>query len=161
MATAYMQKKATAYADFVNLDCRELNEYSDYGAKAKKRFLNEGRSILRILAQELGLSKYEVKINKAGIAVSGDVTLIGVWDDGDNSRGIYISLSEPAMYVGHPFIFGREYDPDECVFMYKSVQHMKDWSGGRNQWTGFNDFKDLTALSKKLEENVRYLFLVR
>ena len=49
---------------------------------AKRTFLNVGRTFLRALAKDLCLRDYKVTSNAGGIAVSGDCTLMGVWDGG-------------------------------------------------------------------------------
>ena len=65
----------------------ELNGYSDQAASNKDVYLRLGRRVLAALVKELGLVDYKIRINKAGPAVSGDVTLIGMWNESD---GIYI-----------------------------------------------------------------------
>lgn len=57
---------------------------------AKKPFLNLGKVFLRALAKDLGLRDAKVTSNPGGIAVSGDCSLIGMWDQG----GIYINISQ-------------------------------------------------------------------
>ena len=57
----------------------------------KKIFLNTGKAFLRALAKDLGLRDALVSANEGGIAVSGECTLIGMWEEG----GIYICLSQP------------------------------------------------------------------
>ena len=54
----------------------------------KKVFLNTGKTFLRALAKDLELREVRVTSNAGGIAVSGECTLIGVWESG----GIYIQL---------------------------------------------------------------------
>ena len=53
---------------------------------SKKVFLNVGKTFLRALAKDLGLRDTTVSANPGGIAVSGECTLIGMWETG----GIYI-----------------------------------------------------------------------
>lgn len=85
---------------------------------AKRTFLNVGRTFLRALAKDLCLRDYKVTSNAGGIAVSGDCTLMGVWDGG----GIYLNLSQPACGGDH-------------VICYRSIRHLKDYSGsGYNHW---------------------------
>ncbi len=57
---------------------------------AKKTFLHVGRVFLRALAKDLGLRDAVVKSNAAGIAVSGECSLYGMWEEG----GIYICLGQ-------------------------------------------------------------------
>ena len=58
---------------------------------AKKTFLNLGKVFLRALSKDLGLRDAQIKSNPCGIAVSGDCSLIGMWENG----GIYVNLSQP------------------------------------------------------------------
>ena len=97
-----------------------LNEYSDSHASNKEVFLGLGRRVLAALVKEFGLVDYKLNINRAGAAVSGDATMIGMWD-GDN--GIYINMSSPGMYKEH----GKE------VFYYRDVRAIDDYTGGINQ----------------------------
>lgn len=55
---------------------------------SKKAFLNTGKAFLRALARDLGLHDVTVSANPGGIAVSGECTLIGMWETG----GIYVCL---------------------------------------------------------------------
>lgn len=84
---------------------------------AKKEFLNTGKAFLRALARDLDLLEYKVYANPGGIAVSGDCTLIGMWEDG----GLYIDISQPC--IG-----------GEDAVLYRTVRHIKDYSGGHNNF---------------------------
>ena len=57
---------------------------------AKKQFLNTGKAFLRALAKDLGLQEVSVSANAAGIGVSGDCTLMGMW----HTNGLYVNLSQ-------------------------------------------------------------------
>lgn len=94
---------------------------------AKRTFLNVGRTFLRALAKDLCLRDYKVTSNPGGIAVSGDCTLMGMWECG----GIYINLSQPTC-------------GGDRVVLYRTVRHMKDYTGGYNHWL---TRRDLAALS--------------
>lgn len=59
---------------------------------SKKAFLNTGKAFLRALARDLGLHDVTVSANPGGIAVSGECTLIGMWETG----GIYVCLYQSA-----------------------------------------------------------------
>lgn len=95
----------------------DLNGYSTETASNKKVYLCLGRSVLRSLAKALDLKEFKVSINKAGPAVSGDITLIGMWNNGN---GIYVAMSEPRLFGMRK---GRE------TFYYRYVTHMKDYGG--------------------------------
>lgn len=92
---------------------------------AKKTFLNVGKVFLRTLAKDLGLHDASILSNAGGIAVSGECTLTGMWENG----GIHICLYQPA--------FGGE-----NVLCYRSVRHVRDFKGG------YNHFITLSELEK-------------
>lgn len=109
---------------------------------AKRTFLNVGRAFLRALAKDLGLRDAKITSNAAGIAVSGDCTLMGMWENG----GIYVNISQPAC-------------GGELVLCYRSIWHLKDYSGGYNHWLKREDLRDYsydrllsTLLTLKKEE---------
>lgn len=55
----------------------DWNKSCSYDAEQKRRFHAIARSRLKKLAAELGLARgsYDLRSNKAGIAVSGEITL--------------------------------------------------------------------------------------
>lgn len=91
---------------------------------SKKTFLNLGKVFLRALAKDLGLREVTVSSNAGGIAVSGECTLIGMWENG----GIYVCIEQPA--------YGRE-----NVLYYRTVRHSKDYKGGYNHFLTRSDLK--------------------
>ena len=98
----------------------ELNGYNSQAAYNKNQYLKVGRSVLTAIAKHLRLIEYKVSVNKAGIAVSGDITLIGL---SANGKGIYVNFSSPMLFGGSP-----------ANFYYRLVTYMKDYAGsGRNQ----------------------------
>lgn len=82
---------------------------------AKKQFLNTGRAFLRALGKDLGLADAKADSNPGGIAVSGECTLMGMWQ----TNGLYVQLSQPC--------FDRE-----RVLLYRTIRHSKDYAGWRN-----------------------------
>ena len=60
---------------------------------AKKQFLSTGRTFLRELGKDLGLRDAKASARPGGIAVSGDCTLIGMWQ----TNGLYVQLSQPCL----------------------------------------------------------------
>ena len=85
----------------------------------KKTFLNVGKTFLRALGKDLGLRDVKVVSNAGGIAVSGECTLIGMWED----SGIYISIQQP-------YCMGQD------LLLYRTVRHIKDYKGGYNNFVG-------------------------
>ena len=91
---------------------------------SKKVFLNVGKTFLRALAKDLDLRDATVSANPGGIAVSGECTLIGMWETG----GIYICLYQPA---------GGGND----VLLYRTVRHSRDYKGGYNRFLSRRDLE--------------------
>jgi len=92
---------------------------------AKKQFHTKSKAFLRTLGNDLGLTEFKVSNNHGGIAVSGEITLMGLWTEND---GIYLQLSQ--------CITGKQ------EFLYRGISHMKDHSGGPNQWMDLKLFKN-------------------
>jgi len=84
---------------------------------AKKVFHTKSAAFLRTLGNDLGLQDFKVNKNYGGIAVSGEITLMGMWAEGN---GVYFQLSQ---HLG-----GTK------EFLYRHMTHMKDYSSGPNQW---------------------------
>lgn len=115
-------------ADLLSQDLGYIGGERECGPNgAKKTFLNLGKVFLRALAKDLGLRDARITSNPAGIAVSGDCSLIGMWENG----GIYIQLSQPC------------YDKKR-VLLYRTVRHTRDYTGGRNQFLTVDDLQKLS-----------------
>jgi len=84
---------------------------------AKKEFLRKGAVFFRTLAKDLGFSEYDVRVSKAGIAVSGEVKLYGMW--GANN-GLFIELSQMNIR-------------DACI-MYRTISDISGEKCGGNQF---------------------------
>lgn len=94
---------------------------------ARKTFLHLGKVFLRALSKDLGLRDAQIKSNPCGIAVSGDCSLIGMWENG----GIYVNLSQPCC-------------DKERVLLYRTVRNIRDYSGGRNNILTVKDLRKLS-----------------
>lgn len=115
---------------------------------AKKQFHTKTASFLRAFGRDLGFQECKVTNNYGGIAVSGEITLMGMWREGN---GLYLQLSQSAM--------GWQ------SFLYRQISHMKDYTGGRNQWLPTELFASekyaelmdiLLALRKLSKEEAEY-----
>lgn len=112
---------------------------------AKRTFLNVGRAFLRTLSKDLGLRDARITSNPGGIAVSGDCTLMGMWEDG----GIYVMLTQ--LDCG-----------GERVMYYRTIRHMRDYTGGYNHWLLRGDLQKfsyerlLSTLSALRKEGCTY-----
>jgi len=84
---------------------------------SKKVFHTKSKAFLRVLGNDLGFKEFKVTNNHGGITVSGEITLMGMWDDGN---GLYFQINQPLQ----PF----------NGFLSRSIKHMKDYTGGYNQW---------------------------
>lgn len=91
---------------------------------AKKEFHTKSAAFLRALGKDLGFNEMKVYNNHGGIAVSGEITLMGMWGE---ENGLYLQISQA---------IGCRQD-----FLYRQISHMKDYRGGKNQWLAFDWFK--------------------
>jgi hypothetical protein len=91
---------------------------------AKKLFHTKSAAFLRTLGNDLGLKEFKVHKNVGGIAVAGEITLMGLWADGN---GVYFQISQSL--------------PGCNDFLYRHITHMKDYSSGANQWLDYELFK--------------------
>lgn len=94
---------------------------------AKKVFLNTGKAFLRALSQDLHLHDAKVYSNAAGIAVSGECSLMGMWKD----TGIYICLEQPC--------FQRE-----NVLCYRTIRNQRDFKGGYNRYVRLSELRSMS-----------------
>lgn len=94
---------------------RSLEKTLSYNEEAKSRFHRAGKKALKKIAEALGLSpdQYDLRSNKGGIAVSGEITL--------HTDSLYIQISEPLMGRGNEI-------------MYRSCKGRKDYCGGNNNF---------------------------
>jgi len=90
---------------------------------AKKEFHTKSAAFMRALGNDLGLQEFKVHKNYVGIAVSGEITLMGMWSEGN---GVYFELTQN--------IFGSK------DFLYRHMTHMKDHSSGANRWLDYGLF---------------------
>ena len=100
---------------------------------AKKAFLSRGGAFLRALGKDLGFEVSKVSTNKGGIAVSGDVSIFGLWED----SGLYIQLSQ---------MFNNN------VLMYRTITRLDDYRGGINHFIKLDELRraDYAGLVLKL-----------
>ena len=93
---------------------------------SKKTFLNVGKVFLRALSKDLGLREVTVSSNAGGIGVSGECTLIGMWEDG----GIYVCIEQPVC-------------GGENVILYRTIRNLKDHRGGYNNYIRLSELADM------------------
>jgi hypothetical protein len=114
----------------------DINGYSDEAAKEKEEFLSLCRSYAKMIVKELGLTpeQYEIRTNRAGVAVSGDVHL--------HTDSLYVAFEQTCL--------GNDWG-----YMYRSCKGKKDYTGGYNRWMKWENlinvqgvvtvFKDVAA----------------
>jgi hypothetical protein len=88
------------------------NEDMSYAdPKRKSLFHSRARGFLSALAKELGYEEYDLRSNKAGIAVSGEITL--------HTDDLYVQISQSCMFPG-------------TSLMLRTCEGRRDYSGGVN-----------------------------
>jgi len=104
------------------------SESMDYNEEGKARFRRVGKAAMRELAEILELKTPDINFNPGGVAVSGDLRLMGMCNE---EKGIYISINKsmPNLEV-----------------MYRSIKDMKDYTGGGNNWMRYEDLDNLEKL---------------
>lgn len=128
MSVKSQEKNMRKLADLLGRDLSCIWGEREGGPNGdKKVFLNTGKVFLRALSKDLGLRDAVVKSNPGGIAVSGECTLMGMWE----SNGLYVQLSQPC--------FERE-----RVVLYRTIRHNKDYKGGRNLYLTRRDLSEMS-----------------
>jgi len=110
-----------------------INSYTTLGDARKKAFHREGAKFLRAIAQALNLpdDRFDVRSNKGGPAVSGEVTLHG--------ESLYVQLSDS---LGGPGV----------SVLFRSCKGRKDYTGGPNNHTGMKRLADESALELFIDQ---------
>jgi hypothetical protein len=111
------------------------NEDPHYNNNFKKRFRSIGEKAMKELTLILELNEYDINFNPGGIAVSGDLRLMGMWSEGN---GVYISMNKD--FPGKPW----------GDVLYRHIRHMRDFTGGPNNYFKFNLLSDPAALRKTI-----------
>lgn len=128
MSVKSQEKNMRRLAEMLGRDLSYIWGEKESGPNGdKKVFLNTGKTFLRALAKDLELREANVTSNAGGIAVSGECTLNGMWED----NGIHISL-------GH-IVSNRE-----TVILFRSIRDMRDHTGGRNMFLMRCDLEELS-----------------
>jgi len=106
----------------------ESGSYND-AFKAKFRLI--GKKAMKELACLLELRPFDIQFNPGGIAVSGDLRLMGMWSEGN---GVYIFMNMD--FANAPY--GQ--------VLYRTIKHMRDFTGGPNQWMRYETLQDPVRL---------------
>ena len=108
-------------------------ESGSYNESFKTKFRLIGKKAMKELARHLELRPFDIQFNPGGIAVSGDLRLMGMWSEGS---GIYISINK-----------NRPNAPYGQI-LYRTIRHMKDFTGGPNQWMRYETLQDPVRLKE-------------
>lgn len=102
----------------VSLDLGYIHGERECGPNgAKREFLVKSAAFLRALGKDLGFKECKVHVNPGGIAVSGEATLMGMWN---YNNGLYFQIFQSVTHKND--------------FLYRTIRHMKDYTGGQNRW---------------------------
>ena len=101
---------------------------------AKWEYRRVGKAAMKEMANYLDLVEVDIHFNPAGIAVSGDLTLMGLRGDG---TGIYVSMNKDIVSI--------------CQVLYRTIKHMKDYTGGTNHWMSFEELADISTVTRKIK----------
>lgn len=110
-----------------------INGYSDEAAMQKEEFISLCRSYLRMIANKMGLpaGSYDIRVNRAGVAVSGDVHL--------HTDTLYVAFEQSCL--------GNDFG-----FMYRSCKGRKDYTGGQNRWMRWENLLSIPNVVKAFQE---------
>ncbi len=102
-----------------------------YDEEQKRRFHSIARSRLKKLATELALpvGTYDICSNKAGIAVSGEITL--------HHEQVYLQVGQFGLGSGHGILI-------------RTCKGRKDYTGGPNHVVGLTLLDDIHALAARV-----------
>jgi hypothetical protein len=111
------------------LMAENIDAYTDEGQVAKDAFHREGRKFLKALAEELNMAPgtYDLRNNRGGMAVSGEVTLHG--------ERIYVQMSESCVHRG-------------VSILYRTCKGQKDYTGGHNNFQSVRDLRKPEVMAK-------------
>jgi hypothetical protein len=114
-------------------DFRKRVAYDD---DAKRLFHHHARRQLRLLADALGLppGSFDLRNNKGGIAVSGEITM--------HANSLYVQACQPA--TGH-----------NSGVLYRTCQGRKDYTGGRNNFASLDLLNDPGQLARTIRAACR------
>lgn len=108
-----------------------FNTSTQYDNDAKAKFHRAAKKQLQALGDALALDRcnYDLRTNKGGIAVSGEITL--------HHDTIYIQVAQSCMGGG---------------ILFRTCKGRKEYTGGHNNWVDdlnmLNDIPQLTAFIK-------------
>jgi hypothetical protein len=125
MSVKSQQNNMKAIFDLVSQDLTYIHGENENGMNGvKKQFHTKSSAFLRALGKDLGFTNMNVTSNPGGIAVSGEISLMGMWSEGN---GLFMQIYKSFTHLEE--------------FMYRSITSMRDYIGGVNQWLPYSVFK--------------------
>ena len=110
-----------------------MDWYADcsYAADRKRCFHSTARTRLRQLAKELGFAaaSFDLRSNKGGIAVSGEITL--------HHECVYVQVCQPATR-------------SDTGILIRTCAGRRDYTGGRNHFEPLVLLDDIPALATRV-----------
>ena len=123
---------------------RNVNGYTDSAASVKADFLRTGRKVLKAVGKALaakGYTEADIRTNKAGMAVSGEVSA-DFFKPGE-PNGIWLQWSESGVGGGGASILYR------WTARREDGKHTET---GPNQWLSVGTEVDIDKLARKTAE---------
>lgn len=122
------------------LNAKDINGYTERAHASKERFHRDGKRLLSSLAKALGLPKgtYEIRSNKAGPAIAGEITL--------HADYLYVQVHENSFRYG-------------IALMYRSCKSQKDYTGGHNHYVTVRDLSEDISREDRFIEHCRQLMV--
>jgi hypothetical protein len=112
----------------MEIDMVQWQKSCSYDSQQKRRFHTTARLRLKVLAIELGLApgSFEIRSDKAGAAVSGEVTL--------HHDRAYIQVGQFGLSSGHGVLI-------------RTCKGRKDYTGGPNHFVALTMLDNIPALA--------------
>lgn len=124
MKKSLQEKKMKRIAELLSGNLSYIAGENENGVNGEKaEFLRTSAAFLRKLGKDLGFTEYKVRTNPAGIAVSGSVSLYGMWGDGN---GICFVLEQSAFSTP--------------MLLYQEITRVDDYYGKQNLYLPLSDF---------------------
>jgi hypothetical protein len=113
---------------------KSINWYRNvsYNAPSKDSFHSMARARLRKLALALNLApgSYDIRSNKGGIAVSGEITL--------HTDSVYVQVSQP---------YAATFDSGILI---RTCKGRRDYTGGPNHFAPLSSLDDIESLARRV-----------
>lgn len=121
-------RAAAVLFPFTEIDMFDWNRSCAYDDEHKRRFHATARARLKTLASELGLpsGSYDLRSNKGGIAVSGEIIL--------HHDRAYIQAGQLGLASGHGILI-------------RTCNGRRDFAGGANHFVTLSMLDDIPALA--------------